>query len=34
MNILLVGKNSNFVKLLVEKLDKEGHRIFFADRGI
>lgn len=28
MNILLVGKNSNFVKLLVEKLDKEGHRIF------
>ena len=28
MNILLVGKNSNFTQLLVEKLDKEGHRIF------
>lgn len=28
MNILLVGKNSRFTKLLVEKLDKEGHRIF------
>ena len=28
MNILLVGKNSNFTQLLVEELDKEGHRIF------
>ena len=28
MNILLVGKNGNFTQLLVEKLDKEGHRIF------
>lgn len=28
MNILLVGKNSHFMRLLVEKLNKEGHRIF------
>lgn len=28
MNILLVGKSSHFLQLIVEKLDKEGHRIF------
>lgn len=28
MNILLVGKISRFLRVLVEKLDKEGHRIF------
>ena len=28
MNILLVGKSSHFLRLIIEKLDKEGHRIF------
>ena len=28
MNILLVGGKSHFLQLLIEKLNKEGHRIF------
>lgn len=28
MNVLLVGKNSYFTRLIVEKLNKEGHRVF------
>lgn len=28
MNILLVGGSSRFTKLLIDKLKKEGHRVF------
>ncbi len=28
MNILLVGGNSRFLRLLIDKLNKEGHRVF------
>ena len=33
MNILLVGKNSNFTQLLVEKLDKEFDLALIGTKG-
>ena len=32
MNILLVGNAGNFMRLMINRLNKEGHRVFCADR--